>query len=390
MITPPSPLRETIIKTVGYIKKNGASFEEKLKLGEVKDKFSFIDPENIYHEFYKKQLEGDSTATPDANEPKKEPKQEIKEPEPFRFLTELPPISAYDLNVLKLTALYVAVNTPKHASALQRHMNKIGNRSQFAFLNKGHSLQPLFQKYVDQYGLIMKLTNSAEETEQIAKRIEEGKSTLYQRAYERAVYEKQNKIERKSRETEEKNRQLHFALIDWQDFKFIAKINFDAIDEVSELPVPVSREDIVYRSLQAKSKEVQVESKPAEPEKQEEAQPEPKKEETPELPKFAGMKVKAAGESRLKKKNKSSKNSAVRTIKCPITGEQIPENEFDNHLKGLLRDPRYQEQQDNFMRKNFTHASNLTSDQVYENIKRLVRKRDFSEEEEAHKQQRIQ
>lgn len=69
-------------------------------------------------------------------------------------------------------------------------------------------------------------------------------------------------------------------------------------------------------------------------------------------------------------------------IKCPITGKFIPELQFDNHLKVLLRDPRYKEQQDNFVRKNFTYSSNLTTDEVYDNIKRLARKREGTQDGE--------
>lgn len=65
----------------------------------------------------------------------------------------------------------------------------------------------------------------------------------------------------------------------------------------------------------------------------------------------------------------------------------IPELKFDNHLKTLLRDPRYKQEQDNFIRKNFSYASNLTTDQVYENIKRLVRKRGGDELEGDRKRQ---
>ena len=51
------------------------------------------------------------------------------------------------------------------------------------------------------------------------------------------------------------------------------------------------------------------------------------------------MKIKAAGTSRLKKSlEANTSTTTTNTIKCPITGKLIPENEFDTHIKTLLRD----------------------------------------------------
>lgn len=391
MITPPSPIRETIDKTVGYVKKNGVSFEKKLKDSQSDGKFAFLDPDHKYHQYYKSQLEGEND-TPAQTTQQGQLNQEeapIKEPAQRHFLTDLPPLSAYDLDVLKLTALYVAVNTPKHADALYKSMERKGNRSQFAFMNKGHSLQLLFQIYVDQYKRIVKMMDSnSEESKEWTKSTDGDQQALFQRAYDRAVFEKKNKIEQVNRETDEKNRQLYYALIDWQDFELVSNAMFTAVDEVSELPAPVSRDDIVYRTLQAKSEGLELQKQAEEQQSQEKAEnPEKQGNQNQNTPLEKhqaapkGMKVRAAGESRLKRK----KDTKSDTITCPITGKQIPESQFDNHLKTLLRDPRYQQQQDNYIKKNFGHASNLTSDQVYENVKRLVRKRNISEEEEEAK-----
>ncbi|KAM9924349.1 hypothetical protein OXX59_004591 [Metschnikowia pulcherrima] len=228
--------------------------------------------------------------------------------------------------------------------------------------------------------------------------METEKNVFFEIAYARAAYEKRHKIKEKSREQEIKKRQLHYASIDWQDFSFVSKIKFDAIDEVSELPLPMSLESVVYRSLEAKSKQLELEigEKAAENsiDKSEIRRNEPtskgnsseeKNHVPPNVPK--GMKIKAAGESRLKRR--SNEKQGKDSIRCPITGELVPTDQFDTHLKTLLRDPRYKEQQENFVRKNFTYASNLTTDQVFDNIKRLVRKRDQSEEEEAADKKRI-
>ncbi|PSK39050.1 hypothetical protein C7M61_002359 [Candidozyma pseudohaemuli] len=392
MSIPPIQLRDTIEKTAGYVLKNGSSFEERLINNDKDGKFSFLKPDNEYHEYYKAQLSKTEAPTKETKEKQSETKP-LEKPKDLEFLTELPPILAFDLEVVKLTALYVACNSQRHIDSLYRYMEQRGNRSQFAFLRRSYSLHALFTRLLKQYQTVINSVENPDKNTQskaLHEKIMLDNSNLFQSAYDRAVYEQQHKIEKKTEETEKKNKQLHYASIDWQNFTLVAKVNFDAVDEVSELPIPLSRNDVVYRSLQAKSKEIEIPT--AKPEAPQEAEPETKQEpeseakQQPKVPK--GMKIKAAGESRLKRKNKESTPGSQRTIKCPITGKQIPEQDFDTHLRVLLRDPRYEEQKSNFMKKNFTYESNLTTDQVYENIKRLVKKRNLSEEEEEELQRK--
>lgn len=388
MSIPPIQLRDTIEKTARYVQKNGESFEERLLKNDSDGKFSFLKPDDQYHEYYKAQL-NKSTTSNGASEPEKAQWKPLEKLADLHFLLEVPPILAFDLSVIKLTALYVACNSSRHIDSLYRFMEHRGNRSQFAFLKRSHLLHSFFLKLVRQYQAVRNLVENPEKDSRargILGRISLNEDDLFQRAYDRAVYEQRHKIEKKTEETERKNKQLHYASIDWQNFTFVAKVNFDAVDEVSELAVPLSRDDIVYRSLQTRSKEIEVPKAP--PRKEPSVEKDEENEETPQPLVPKGMKIRAAGESRLKRKNKASASSGQRTIKCPITGQQIPEQDFDMHLRVLLRDPRYQEQKNNFMKKNFTYESNLTTDQVYENIKRLVRKRDMSEEEEEQHQRK--
>lgn len=401
MTEPPAEIRTTIEKTVQYVKKNGVAFEQKLIQNDSDGKFAFLNSSDKYNEYYKRLLEGEAPSA--KTEEESNGSDSKKAPHPLLFVTDTPPISSYDLDVIKLTAMYFVSNTQKHTDALQKYMERKGNRSQFAFLNRKHSLHPVYRKYCEQYQAIS--TASADPKSESAAHIDRLlKSTpqdMFVRAYERAVYEKKHKMDVKARETETRKLQLQYALIDWQDFAFVAKINFDAVDEVSELALPLKREDVMYRALLAKSKELHLAKSTnsrSQSREQEEAKDHEKitselpnnktgeKSETDEQteqkpdsdsgkPKHTvpkGMKIRAAGESRLKRKHDQG---GERTITCPISGQQVAELKFDAHLKVLLRDPRYKEQQDNFVRKNFSYASNLTTDQVYENIKRLVNRK---------------
>lgn len=186
-------------------------------------------------------------------------------------------------------------------------------------------------------------------------------------AYKRAFHRKQNRMRSRNEKVAQQERQTRFASIDWQDFSLVGKLEFDVIDEVSELPPPLTRNEVIYRSLETRQDDVLSSRKrPAENDLDE------KEKETSTdkaAAKIPGMKIKAAGESRLRKHQKTEP-----TIKCPISGIMVPELQFDSHLKCLLRDPRYQEQQDNYIKKNFKYASNLTTDQVYDNIKRIAKR----------------
>lgn len=395
MSEPSQEIKTTIEKTAQYVKKNGTAFGQKLLQNDPDGKFAFLNSSHKYNLYYKSLLEGGNDGANGKAAVQKEKKEAPKTHLQFLFVTDLPPISTYDLNVIKLTAQYSAINSPKHTEALHRYMDRKGNRSQFAFLNPRHSLHGIFQRYCQQYVAIIDASKKKESdgAKHIDNLINETPQMMFQNAYDRAVFEKKHKIDKRAKESEIRNAQLLYALIDWQDFTFVAKVNFDAVDEVSELAVPLLREDVVYRALLAKSKEIQLEvpqvkerqevdakrDSEEKGEKRDSEEKHVKPEKANPVPK--GMKIRAAGESRLKRK---SKEGDERRIQCPITGQMIPELKFDHHLRVLLRDPRYKEQQDNFVKKNFAYSSNLTTDQVYENIKRLVNKRGLAEEEEDH------
>lgn len=340
--------KSTVHKTAEYVLKNGRLFEERLRSGPEAAKFAFLEEGHPLHEYYKKLVE-----------PEKVAKDEELVVGDLQFYTEVPPISTQDAEAIKLAAMFVARNGPSYTQALLNHQRKTGNKHQFGFLVRSHSLHPVFQKFVKQYELLIKYNEGDGDAATTLDRIHQP-AKLFERAWARAQVIQKSKDTLEAQQKAEQQKQLHYASIDWQDFVLVGRVRFDAVDEVKELAVPLEREALVYRSLQARASELKLETASVE------KAPEPIKEAPTQL---AGMKIRAAGESRLRKK------AAVNTITCPLTNQAVPEDKFDEHLRVLLRDPRYKEQQDNYLRKNFTYATNLTTDQVYDNIKRLARKR---------------
>ncbi|EGV61822.1 SF3a splicing factor complex subunit [Yamadazyma tenuis] len=348
---PPPDVRAVIDKTAEYVLKNGDSFETRLKANaDSTTKFPFMFSTDAHYPYYQWKLGRHQveTKTPASTTSTKK----LPEPPPLEFLSELPTVSPYDLTIIKLTALFVAHNGDKYQQELSHHQISRGNKAQFEFMNTSHSLYPVFQVFLHQYKRTIEvlLQNSSF-------------VPLLPDSYHRAKHSKLNQVQHDTQKKERLARQTRYASVDWQDFTIVGKIEFDDIDKVTELAMPLKREDLIYRSLEAKAKAIEMPpvAVPAT------AGPDPELEAVSTVPK--GMKVKSAGESRLKRKDKEP------TIKCPITGKAIAESAFDEHIRILLRDPNYEQQKKNYIDKNFRYGSNLTNDEVYQNIKRLSRKR---------------
>lgn len=387
---PEGDLKDTIDKTVSYVLKNGETFETRLKTNESsKVKFPFIYNDNEYYQYYQWKLgrydvKDQIKTTADGTLQRHQVHQSITAPKELKFLLKLPEITQTDLKIVKLTAIFAARNGPEYIRKLHKHEIEKGNKAQFQFLQKGHSLHDLYLQYVDQYKQVIDI---------LSKPNREGEfSDLLHDAYQRAKYSKQNKVKQHTEAQELRQRQLNYASIDWQDFAVIGKIEFDDIDKVTELAVPLNRQQLVYRSMEAKTKEIELETgkiiesnsnatteesipqqigKSNDNGKMQSSKSDIQLQENKDPSSFVpkGMKIKAAGESRLKKRTKEP------SIKCPITGRLIPELKFDEHIRILLRDPHYEQEKQNYITKNFKYSSNLTNDEVYDNIKRLTKKK---------------
>ena len=157
-------LVEIIEKTATYVARTNKDFEERIRENErTSPKFAFLNPLDPYFRYYEWRLadlqssgpQRSSTAappytriaTPQSTKPAGPP-----EPPPYLFSGTLPPISAQDLDVLRLTALFVA----RHGLAFQKVIADRESRNyQFDFLRPNHSLYPYFQEMVGQYNRVL-------------------------------------------------------------------------------------------------------------------------------------------------------------------------------------------------------------------------------------------
>lgn len=134
------------------------------------------------------------------------------EPPEFKFSARMPNISAQDLDILRLTALFVA----RHGRSFLTTLSQREARNfQFDFLRPNHSFYQYFSRLVDQYTELLTPSGglSIEELEKNVKQ----KFHLLDRARGRAEWTKFQEKEREKKEEEEDQERCkcHATVIDY-------------------------------------------------------------------------------------------------------------------------------------------------------------------------------
>ncbi|CAG5115571.1 unnamed protein product, partial [Candidula unifasciata] len=170
IIYPPPEVRNIVDKTASFVARNGPEFENRIRQNEVNNpKFNFLQPTDAYHAYYQykvNEFKEGKALEPQAPKqsqylgvlrPQETPKiVEIfvpKDPPPeYEFMCDPPSISAFDLDVVKLTAQFVARNGRQFLTTV---MQKEQKNFLFDFLRPQHSLFTYFTKLVEQYTKIL-------------------------------------------------------------------------------------------------------------------------------------------------------------------------------------------------------------------------------------------
>lgn len=254
---PPPAVREHVAKTADFVKRRGEAFHSALTqrvASDPKSNLSFVLEEDPYHPYfawYVQMLrEGKGQAGQTAqqvidNKPKGPP-----EPAKFRFSARMPNISAKDLDVLKITALYTARVGENWLKELR---NRESGNPQFEWLRPNHSFFQFFRSLVDQYKILL------EEEQTIEARIEElrlnieNRFHVLERAKQRAEYVKFVSAQKEKEEKKAEDEKKEYATIDWQDFTVIATVLFDEVDDNADLPPPALLNDLQSQSLEQKA-----------------------------------------------------------------------------------------------------------------------------------------
>ncbi|KAG0308943.1 hypothetical protein BGZ98_006127 [Dissophora globulifera] len=420
IIYPPPHIREIADKTAAWVSGSdmGALVEERLRQKEKNNaKFCFLNTTDPYHAYYAfKVKEAKSGKAPKAAELKAEVDAKVEEaikpppeePQSLEFMTPMPSVSAQDLDVLKLTAQFVARNGRQFMVSLAQ---REARNYQFEFLRPNHSLFNYFSKLVDQYTKI--LVPSPEMLEQIDSRAD-NKYAVQDIVMKRVEYTAyQQEVRKKKDEKEDAERQA-FLSINWQDFVVVRTIEFTEADDAEDLPPPKSLRELETMSLtQKRMMQVlaETENVPDMPQdieidddnddvdmedsddEQDHITPQAQEEPTnikdvvmtaPQL--TAPMKIR---EDYVPKAFKGRTGAALEeaTQTCPRCGEQVKLSEMDEHVRVELLDPRWKELRDQAEAK--TKASNMVIDgtDIARNLSLLKAHRTdiFSSEEEQKK-----
>lgn len=266
VVLPPKEIKNILEKTAGYVARNGASFEERIREKEKHNpKFSFLSLNDAYYAYYAwrlseiKEGRGNAVAAGRAGEVAPEPEKPKGPPEPpkFQFSARMPIINAKDLEVLRLTALFVAKNGRQFMTSLSQR--EAGNY-QFDFLRPNHTLHNFFQHLIDQYTSLMRAGGidgeggrlQQERIQELERNVND-KYHILTRAKQRAEWFKFQDQEKQKKEEAIEQEKLSFAQIDWHDFVVVETVLFTEADDQAILPPPTSLNDLQFASLDQKA-----------------------------------------------------------------------------------------------------------------------------------------
>ncbi|KAJ5555564.1 hypothetical protein N7535_007999 [Penicillium sp. DV-2018c] len=436
-VVPPKEIRGIVEKSAAHVVRNGPEFENRVRKELNNYKFSFLIPGDPYYTYYKWRCEeiaagrgidaaggrAGGTVAAQPEKPKGPP-----EPTPFYFSARMPILNAQDLDVVKLTALFVAKRGKSFTTALSQ---REARNFQFDFLRPQHSLHQFFTRLVDQYTILFRAEGIDEKTT-IAKRIAEleknvqNKFNVMERAKQRAEWVKFQQKQKQQKEEQSEKERLEYAQIDWHDFVVVETVEFTEHDDHADLPPPTSANDLQSASLEQRAAlslsrrrieeafptedgepvyynayPVQPSPAPMQPSPQPSVSPyqagagpyqPPAQYTNPEedqrirermQARDAAAAAQAAAQAvpgqqpmRIRSdyvpRAQARRQQAQMAI-CPYCNQKVPSAELDEHIRIELLDPRWKEQRAKAESRSAT--TNLSTVDVVSNLKRLASQR---------------
>ncbi|RMZ71805.1 pre-mrna splicing factor [Pyrenophora seminiperda CCB06] len=435
IVIPPPNVREAIAKTADFIARRGDSqlyaMKQRIEADNAnKLKFAFVSDDDAYNPYflwYLQQLkEGHGrSSNQNARVADNKPKGPA-EPLPFRFSARMPNISAQDLEIVKLTAMYTARVGENWLKDLR---NRDSGNVQYDFLRPNHSFFQYFRSLVEQYKILL------EEEATIQARMEElqhnikNRFHILDRAKGRAEYVKYVTAQKEKEEKKVEAEKQEYATIDWHDFSVIATVLFDEADDDAQLPPPTQINDLQSQSLEQKAA-ISLSTR-----RLEEAMPDDvsyynvtqQHVPPPMVPNYAPMappvqppygmpsyaplpmpdyrtptqisreeeQARLARDRQAESEQRARAQAAARgapgrivtdyvprvatkktnisMAMCPNCKQQIPSNEMDEHIRIELLDPRWKEQRE---KSEARYATTINTADVANNLKRFASQRE--------------
>ncbi|KAH9053850.1 Pre-mRNA splicing factor PRP21 like protein-domain-containing protein [Lactarius vividus] len=430
LILPPPDVKSTINRTIVHMNRSSDPLQFEVKLRESRrtdPAFSFLNPADPYHAYYRTRLEqamrgevldgvpADVDSKVGETVDGKVSEDYGNPPPPTEFILEMPNISAVDLDIMKLTALFTARQGHSFLAALSV---KEGRNYQFDFLKPTHSLFGYFNRLIEQYTKVLMPT--PETLGKLKDRSEAGaKWKMLTEAQSHAKWERTRREQEKKREDEREAERVAFAEIDWHDYAIVQTIEFTAADAPAELPPPMSVQEMENMTLAQKrmaamvmettaedveahrARQAAAEAEAAaavssagaeaadddvmmEESDDEDAESERKRKEEEEKRKeverakavqASSLEAGAPMKIRTDYVPKLGSKSKVALATCSICGQQIPVNELQEHMRIELLDPRWKSQRDALEARKAQASELQRGANVVSSLKNLARTR---------------
>jgi splicing factor 3A subunit 1 len=411
VVLPPKDIRTIVEKTAGFVARNGPTFEDRVRQKEgANPKFSFLAENDAYNAYYLWRLaevrDGRGTAVSagrvgeEAARPVPEKAKGPDRPPEFHFSARMPNINALDLEVVKLTALFVAKNGRSFATTLSQRES---TRSQFDFLRPQHSLYQFFTRLVDQYKELLEggLVDGGRPEQLRVQELEENVKDKYRilgRAKKRAEWVRYQEAQKAKKEEEAEAERISYAQIDWHDFVVVETVVFTDTDEQIDLPPPTSLAELQSASLEQKAsmslapshmrieeafptEDMNMYAAPPPPAIVPALYPPPMAAHIPPpslpLPPAPKPIQPVAQPLRIVEGGTLPRAMArrrnVATALCPNCRQQIPMDELEQHMKVELLDPEWRKQR--AIAESRSATTNLSTQDVANNLKRLASQR---------------
>ncbi|XP_058813411.1 splicing factor 3A subunit 1 [Topomyia yanbarensis] len=275
IIYPPPEVRNIVDKTASFVARNGPEFESRIRQNELGNpKFNFLSPGDPYHAYYQHKVreirEGrndissavvpagiqqlKSAASAAAQLKQQELLKAVREeqfvpkdpPQEFEFIADPPSISALDLDIVKLTAQFVARNGRLFLTNL---MNREQRNYQFDFLRPQHSLFQYFTKLLEQYTKI--LVPPKDLMNKLKIESAPGRSSMnvvLEQVKYRANWNKHQDMQRRREEEKVERERVAYAQIDWHDFVVVEVVDYQPY-ESGNFPPPTTPDEVGARVL---------------------------------------------------------------------------------------------------------------------------------------------
>ncbi|KAK7693235.1 hypothetical protein QCA50_002801 [Cerrena zonata] len=441
LILPPPEIKSVIDRTAAFVARsaNPPQFEDKIREGQRHDpKFSFLNSADPYNAYYRHRTEKVARGEVDEEPVAKEPGQEAEkvpekvvdrgiEPPVPEFILDIPNISSVDLDIMKLTALFTARRGRAFLASLSQ---KEGRNYQFDFLRPNHSLFGYFNRMVDQYSKV--LLPNKEMLDQLKQRTEPGNRWKdLELGRKRAKWEQNKREQDKKREDDREAEKRAFAEIDWHDYAIVQTIEFTAADTTSELPPPMSLQEVenmtltqkrmaamvmettvdeveairakhaeddaaaAAASLAQQEEDTAMDESDDEDKEENERRRREEEERQRELERARAIQassLEAGGPMKIRTDYvpKLSSKKGEKLTTCTICGQQIPVDELQEHMRIELLDPRWKSQRDVLEARKAQASELQRGANVVSSLKNLARTRVdiFGAEEDEEKRKK--